>query len=86
MPLEYDDIPGSWGEYSKGWPSTSDHAYEKCVFANKSKLIPYGSYVLMESGSKQPYLRVENTELLEKLNENFDIVRQAILRSEKSLS
>lgn len=80
MPLTYDDVPGSWGVYSQGWPSTFEHAHAKWVFANKSnKLIPYGSYVLMDSDKERPHLRVESQELLDKLNTNFDIVRKAIL-------
>lgn len=80
MPLTYDDIPGSWGVYSQGWPSTYEHAHAKYVFANKSHVIPYGSYVLMDSDTDRPYLRVETTELLGKLNEHFYIVRKAILQ------
>jgi hypothetical protein len=82
MPLVYDDIPGSWGTYSEGWPSTSEWAVSKWVFANKSKIIPYGSYVLMESSTANPYLRVETQELLDKLNENFNIVLRSIVEEQ----
>ncbi len=71
----------NWGVLSKGWPQTNEHAYEKWVFANKSKIIPYGSYVLMESNTKHPYLRVESKKDLEILNENFGIVREVILNN-----
>lgn len=81
MPLnQHDHGDQNWGTLSTGWPSTTENAYAKWVFANKSnRLIPYGSYVLMESNTKHPYLRVETQELLNKLNENFDIVRRAIV-------
>ena len=82
MPLQYDDIDGSWGHYSKDWPSTHEHAHAKWVFANKTAIIPYGSYVLMDNhceDNKRPCLRVETQELLNKLNENFNIVRQVII-------
>lgn len=81
MPLNQQDHGDqSWGTLSKGWPQTSEHAYEKYVFANKSKIIPYGSYVFMDYKTQPfPYLRVESQELLDKLNENFNIVRKVIL-------
>lgn len=80
MPLNQTDHGDqNWATLSTGWPKTTQHPYEKWVFANKSKLIPYGSYVLMESNTQHPYLRVESQQLLDKLNENFDIVRRAIV-------
>ena len=65
----------NWWTLSEGWPETTENAYSKWVFANKSnKLIPYGSYVI--SGNT---LRVETSELLNKLNEHYNIVRKSIL-------
>lgn len=82
MPLNQTDHGDqNWGTLSTGWPSTSEYPYAKWVFANKSnRLIPYGSYVLMDSDKTRPHLRVESQELLNKLNENFNIVREAILK------
>jgi hypothetical protein len=80
MPLNQQDHGDeNWGDLSKGWPSTDQYPYEKWVFANKSNVIPYGSYVLMDSNQPKPYLRVESQELLNKLNERFDIVRKVIV-------
>lgn len=66
MPLTYDDIPGSWGLYSKDWPKLSfktkaevDRAYKACV---KAHVVPYGSYVLVGND-----LRVETEEFKGKL-------------------
>jgi hypothetical protein len=48
-PLQYDDIPGSWGVYSANWPSISfdnqqdaDRAFVAC---SKEKVVEYGRYV-----------------------------------------
>jgi hypothetical protein len=77
MPLnQTDHADVSWWTASQGWTETTEHAYAKWVFANKSHVIPYGSYVV--SGN---ILRVETPELLRKLNEEFDIVRRAIIES-----
>lgn len=66
MPLSYDDIPGSWGTYSKGWPTLhcaneleAQRAYVACT---QEDLVPYGSYVLVGND-----LRVESEQLLDKL-------------------
>lgn len=68
----------SWWTLSEGWPETNENAYAKFIFANKANgLIPYGSYVL---GDAEGILRVETQELLDKLNENFNIVKKAILK------
>lgn len=69
----------NWGTLSQDWPQTNEYPYEKWVFANKSKLIPYGSYVLMEKNVQIPCLRVESQELLDLLDMNFYIVRETIL-------
>jgi hypothetical protein len=62
MPLVYDDIPGSWGTYSKHWPkvqcSTKDEASRAFIACTKANVVPYGSYVLVDYE-----LRVETEEL-----------------------
>ena len=65
----------NWWTASKGWPETNVDAYQKWVFANKSKIIPYGSYVLGDR-----VLRVYTQEYLELLNENFQIVKNVIIK------
>lgn len=66
MPLQYDDIPGSWGTYSQKWPAlrcgNDAEAQRAYVACSKENLVPYGSYVLVGND-----LRVENEELLERL-------------------
>lgn len=59
---DYDE-PGSWGRASEGWPEIfGDHAYDLYIFANKTRAVPYGSYVLMSHrgsyGAKVSMLRV----------------------------
>lgn len=54
---------GSWGRLSEGWPEvTGDIAKTIYITANKTKLIPYGSYVLMSErgkyGATETVLRV----------------------------
>lgn len=53
MPLTYDDVPGSWGVYSEGWPSisfsTEDKANRAFIACTKAKVVPYGSYVMMDN-------------------------------------
>jgi hypothetical protein len=76
MPLTYDDIPGSWGVYSRGWPEIKgDVAFDMYVFANCYISIPYGSYVLMSQrgkyGDKETCLRVEY-EHLAQLKADFE--------------
>lgn len=72
MPLTQDD--DNWWRLSEGWCETNVSARAKWVFANKSNCIPYGTYVINED-----VLRVETADLLNKLNEAFDIVRDAIV-------
>ena len=77
MPLTYDDIPGSWGIYSKDWPKIKipqnlidkiDKAkyyypYHVVVYDAVIALkIPYGSYVVVDG-----FLRVETQEYYKKL-------------------
>lgn len=66
MPLQYDDIPGSWGTYSTNWPAlrcANEHEAKRAYVAcTKENLVPYGSYVLVDND-----LRVESEALLEKL-------------------
>jgi len=74
----------SWWKLSEGWSETRQHAKSKWIFANKSCIIPYGTYVVdIENG----ILRVETKKLLDLLNENFNIVyrifREEILKEQK---
>ncbi len=79
MPLVYDDVPGSWGTMSEGWPSTP-YTMGKLLLCTKASVVPYGSYVvvgntkkLTEAGNYMGYdyskavIRVENQSLLDKL-------------------
>jgi hypothetical protein len=76
MPLQYDDEPGSWGRMSEGWPDITTDARAKYVFLNKSKLFPYGSWVIVGD-----VLRVESEEMRKTLEENYRIVRNAIAQT-----
>lgn len=71
MPLEYDDILGSWGVYSKDWPALhcknkeeADRAFVACT---KEHVVPYGSYV--QCGLT---LRVKIPEYLQKLKAHLE--------------
>ena len=70
MPLQYDDIPGSWGVYSKAWPSvqfyTKEEADRAFVACTKEHVVPYGSYVV-----DHWIIRVETEELLVKLKQHL---------------
>jgi len=52
MPLAYNDIPGSWGTYSEGWPyircETEDESKRAFIACTKTNLVPYGSYVVVD--------------------------------------
>lgn len=62
---------GSWGKMSDGWPSIKEKAYDVYVFANCVETsAPYGSYVLMDGRSDNPYLRVHD-DFIEKLRAEF---------------
>lgn len=67
MPLPYDDIPGSWGVYSKNWPfltfSCEDAADRAFIACTKAKVVPYGSYVKYDD----VIIRLETEELKNKL-------------------
>lgn len=70
---DYDE-PGSWGRASEGWPEVSgDYAYDLYVFANKTSVVPYGSYVLMAQrgryGANHSMLRVHLPYLAKLLSE-----------------
>jgi hypothetical protein len=65
----------SWWTASEGWPEERQHARAKYVFAARG-ILPYGTYVI-----NGDVLRVETPELLKKLNEEFEIVRRAIIES-----
>lgn len=88
MPLEYDDEDGSWWRLSEGWPEITNEAYAKYIFANMSKVIPYGSYVFShgdyrnckDSPHKGDVLRIENEELQKLLNNNYNIVKEYIVK------
>lgn len=66
MPLTYDDTPGSWGIYSKDWPSITFDSEEQTLRAyiacTKANIVPYGSYVMLDK-----CLRVETEQLKSKL-------------------
>lgn len=51
MPLEYADVPGSWGYLSRGWPKltlpTDDEANRAYIACTKARIVPYGSYVMV---------------------------------------
>jgi hypothetical protein len=66
MPLAYDDIPGSWGVYSKNWPYIHDPKGEVRRLVVTGNIIPYGSYVTVGD-----HLRLETQEYV-------DIVQAAI--------
>jgi hypothetical protein len=74
MPLVYDDVPGSWGPQSEGWPETS-YSIGKFLLCSKADVVPYGSYVVVGtkhiSGGKYDYseavIRIETEALKQKL-------------------
>lgn len=74
MPLQYDDIPGSWGHYSAHWPAfharDEAHATRAYVACTKEYVVPYGSFVKVGLD-----LRVETPELLAKLTEHMETAR-----------
>ena len=73
MPLTQQDE--NWGRLSEGWPEIKGEiARPTFVFLNMSKLIPYGSCVLVDRKT----LRIENDELLKLVENNFRIVLQAV--------
>jgi hypothetical protein len=82
MPLQYDDVPGSWGTGSREWPAlvfpTSDLARRAYIACTKANVVPYGSYVLMDdtnyprqwkNGKATTELRIETIPLRDKLEE-----------------
>lgn len=75
MPLQYDDVPGSWGKYSENWPSleippklveeakkTNPHypVHTAHVKLCREAEVPYGRYVTVEGK-----LRVETENYLQ---------------------
>lgn len=62
MPCVYDDIPGSWGQQSLGWPSIADPNEEVRKLVIRTGIVPYGSYVTV--GGR---LRLETEEHVEKV-------------------
>lgn len=88
MPLIYDDIPGSWGTYSRGWPAlrcaNEAEANRAFVACSKENAVPYGSYVLVGND-----LRVETEELLDQLIDHiatspFETYHDVMMHYEKS--
>lgn len=51
MPLQYDDVPGSWRGFSASWPKivflTEDEAKRAFIACTKANVVPYGSYVMV---------------------------------------
>lgn len=62
MPLVYDDVPGSWGPQSKGWPETP-YTMGKWLLCTQANVVPYGRYVHVGG-----VIRVETEELKRKLD------------------
>lgn len=74
MPLIYDDIPGSWGPASEGWPETP-YTIGKWLLCTKAHLVPYGSYVAVSPNYpsyEDAMIRIENEHLKQKLEEAYD--------------
>ena len=71
---EYDE-GGSWGRLSEGWLETSIQAEDKWVFLNKLnggvQPVPYGSYVLVNSDTDTPILRIGSQAYFDALEEMF---------------
>ena len=65
MPLQYDDVPGSWGTMSQGWPETP-YSMGKWLLCTKAHVVPYGSYVKVGD-----VIRVETPKLLAALEEAY---------------
>lgn len=74
MPLQYDDVPGSWGTHSTGWPETP-YSIGKWLLCTKALVIPYGSYVVVGAKGPHPYdysdavIRVETEAFKKKLED-----------------
>lgn len=56
MPLAYDDVPGSWGPQSEGWPETP-YTPAKMLLCTKAEIVPYGSYVVVGNEYTYPHKR-----------------------------
>jgi len=73
MPLAQNDIEGSWGKLSIGWPETP-YTIEKWLLCTKAEVVPYGSYVAMQPNYPShdgAVIRVETQELLQKLERAY---------------
>lgn len=68
MPCVYDDVPGSWGQQSKGWPQIHDPEDKARMLVIKTDLVPYGSYVTVGG-----YLRLETQEYVEKVKKALSL-------------
>jgi hypothetical protein len=91
VPLQYDDVPGSWGTQSEGWPSTP-YSMGKWLLCTKAKIVPYGSFVVVGATGKYPYdyskavIRCETVALRDNLErvyeEMFVKCRNLLIREE----
>lgn len=70
MPLVYDDIPGSWGTQSEGWPETP-FSMGKWLLCTQIGVVPYGSYVRVQLRGPD-VIRVETDELKRKLEDAYE--------------
>lgn len=74
MPCTYDDIPGSWGTQSQGWPETP-YTIGKWLLCTKAGIVPYGSYVKMTPNYPSDagaFLRIETEAMKAKLESVYD--------------
>lgn len=62
MPCVYDDVPGSWGSQSEGWPHIEDADGSVRRLVIREKLVPYGSYVTVGN-----HLRLETNDYVERV-------------------
>lgn len=77
MPLAYDDVPGSWGRMSEGWPqwdAPNEQQYHIAhLLCGRGGIVPYGSYVCMQPGYPRSFagahIRCETQAQCDKLAE-----------------
>lgn len=73
MTLKYDDVPGSWGTQSQGWPETP-FSIGKWLLCTQARVVPHGSYVRIDKGwrdAPESVIRVETPALLKKLEDAY---------------
>lgn len=75
------DEPGSWGRLSEDWPETAEHAEAKYALCGRGRYIPYGSYVLADSRTGRPVLRVVTQAQLDDLNATFAVLHRIFKES-----